>query len=282
MLGIAVAQLDSKPSISARIRQQIQLLGHQLVGAGTYEQVGRPDQRRFRLELRLPIGDQMGSFARIQTSKYLWLSEELPDRATLLQIDVDIVRQALAQRRSAAPRVGGGSPMAMPLEGLPKLLSSLNDAFQFAAPRPGNLDQLNVWQLQGTWKPAALAEYATDQKDRILAGESPNWNALPAQLPDRVVLTLGQDDLFPYRIEYLRQPPTKKGEAAGVSQTLATLEFFEVRIGGQIAAERFVFQPGQRPFTPGTEAYLNQLGITDIPLPAAGPQSKLPATPPQR
>ena len=173
--------------------------------------------------------------------------------------------------------------MAMPLEGLPKLVANLNEAVAWTGVRQGNLDQVSVWQLEGTWKPAALAQWVPDQRDKITAGEAVNWNALPAQLPDRVVLTLGHDDLFPYRIEYFRQPPPSKDYPAGSKSTLlATLEFFEVRFGGAIPPQRFVYQPGNRPFTVGTDEYLKQLGISDLPPASQGPQSQLPPATPQR
>jgi hypothetical protein len=279
----ALTLIDSQPSISARIRQQIQLLGHQLVGSGSYHQIGRAEQRRFRLELKVPVGDGMSSFERIQTGEYLWVCEELGDKTTLSQIDVVQVRQALARRRPTGQRVGAAPALGMPLEGLPKLVANLNEAFQFTSIRAGSLDQLAVWQLEGAWKPAALAEWSGNQKSKILAGEAVDWTGMPLQLPDRVVLTLGRDDYFPYRIEFFRRPPPSKiPTAVAASDTLATLEFFEVRFGGDIAPERFVFQPGNRAFVKATEAYLKQLGITDLP-PPRGEQTKLPvALPPQR
>ena len=283
LLASAVTQLDKQPSISARVRQQVQLLGHQIVGAGSYEQTGPPEQRRFRLELKVPVGDGTGSFERIQTGKELWISEDMPDRSSLTQIDVARVREALAYARGHWQRGGPTPPIAMPLDGLPKLVANLNDAVAFTSVRQGNLDQLAVWQLEGTWKPAVLAQWASDQRDKILAGEAVNWNALPAQLPDRVVLTLGHDDLFPYRIEYFRQPPPSKDYPSGSASTLlATLEFFEVRFGGTIPHQRFVYQPGNRPFTVGTDDYLKQLGIVDLPPPTPSPQSQLPQATPQR
>ena len=120
-----------------------------------------------------------------------------------------------------------------------------------------------------------LAEWAGKQKDKVLAGEPINWKTLPQQLPQRVVLTLGHDDLFPYRMEYLRDG-RREAERSGAASTIATLEFFEVRLGGPIPPQRFVYQPGNRTVVDGTEAYLKQLGITDAP-PPEGLHSKAPA-----
>jgi hypothetical protein len=277
LLASAVAWIESRESISARLRQKIHMLNHEVIGKGSYEQVGRGEQRRFRLELVVPVGETMSSFQRIHTGKYLWVCEELGSQTTLAQIDVDLVRRVLAQRRGPRTAAGSGGGIAMPLEGLPKLLANLNDSFQFTTVRQGYLDQLAVWRLEGTWKPAVLAEWAGDQKDKVLAGEPINWKSLPQQLPQRVVLTLGHDDLFPYRMEYLRDSAAagKQDDSNGAG-TIATLEFFEVRLGGPIPPQRFVFQPGNRTVVNGTEAYLKQLGITDT-APPEGQNSKAPA-----
>jgi hypothetical protein len=270
LLSSAVTAIESQSSISARLRQKIHLLGHELVGSGSYEQIGRQEQRRFRLELKVPVGEGMSSFERIHTGKYLWVCEELGSQTTLARIDVEYVRRVLAQR-AAAGRLPAGSRggIAMPLEGLPKMLANLNESFQFTIGREGHLDQLAVWQLEGTWKPAVLAQWAGNQKDKILAGQPIDWKALPQQLPQRVVLTLGHDDLFPYRMEYLRESSAEKQDERSMAGTIATLEFFEVRLGGQIPLQRFVFQPGDRTQVDGTDAYLKQLGITDAPPPPA-------------
>jgi hypothetical protein len=275
LLSSAVAWIESRESISARLRQKIHLLDHELIGSGSYEQVGRQEQRRFRLELKVPVGESMSSFQRIHTGKYLWVCEELGSQTTLAQIDVELVRRLVAQRRGTPSPGGPAGGIAMPLEGLPKLLANLNDSFQFSVVRQGYLDQLAVWQLEGTWKPAVLAEWAGGQKGKVLAGEPINWKALPQQLPQRVVVTLGRDDLFPYRMEYLRESAAGKQDASGGIGTIATLEFFEVRLGGPISPQRFVFQPGDRTVVNGTEAYLKQLGLTETP-PPDGP-SKAPA-----
>ena len=182
-MSSAVTAIESQASISARLRQKIHLLGHELVGSGFYEQIGRQEQRRFRLELKVPVGEKMSSFERIHTGKYLWVCEELGNQTTLAQIDVEHVRRVLAQAAAVDQESVPSGGIAMPLEGLPRLLANLNESFQFTGLREGHLDQLAVWQLEGTWKPAVLAEWAGKQKDKILAGEPVNWKALPEQLP---------------------------------------------------------------------------------------------------
>ena len=61
-----------------------------------------------------------------------------------------------------------------------------------------------VWALAGRWRAEQLAARLPGQPDlfddegRLRVGE------LPEQLPDRILLLLGQDDLFPYHIDFRR------------------------------------------------------------------------------
>ena len=241
-------QIESQPSISARLRQKIHLLDHELIGSGSYEQIGRQEQRRFRLELKVPVGETMSSFQRIHTGKYLWVCEELGSQTTLAQIDVEHVRRVLAQRRGPRTAAGSGGGIAMPLEGLPKLLANLNDSFQFTTVRQGYLDQLAVWQLEGTWKPAVLAEWAGDQKDKVLAGEPINWKALPQQLPAAGGADAGARrpvSLTAWSICATRPRPESRTTRTRPARS-PRWSFSRSGWAGPIPPQRFVFQPGNR------------------------------------
>ncbi len=54
----ATAALAKDASIAARIRYQVEMFGHHLVGKGSYLQQGLGLERKMRLELETPIGDQ--------------------------------------------------------------------------------------------------------------------------------------------------------------------------------------------------------------------------------
>ncbi|PWS20805.1 hypothetical protein DKP78_26880, partial [Enterococcus faecium] len=51
LLEHVIANLEAAPSISAKIRHQVQLLGRPIRGVGEYAQQGRGPSRRFRLAL---------------------------------------------------------------------------------------------------------------------------------------------------------------------------------------------------------------------------------------
>src|SRR5262245_54086746 len=77
-------QLDS---VQARIHFQADLFGQHTIGSGIYLQRGRGDARKFRLDLRIPLG-QVGDtskeqvLVRVCDGQYLWEHRELPDMDT--------------------------------------------------------------------------------------------------------------------------------------------------------------------------------------------------------
>ncbi len=212
LIASAVTAAASQPSIAAKIREQINLHGQQLVGAGAYWQQGRGDARRFRLELKVQVGEGVTGFEQVCTGAELWMHEDFADkRQALTKIDLVRIRDVL--HRNPQARDASATTNLLPLGGLPKLLQNLEAAFQFSRAEERKLDQLTVWRVEGQWKPAALADLIPDMKEKLLAGHEPDWKKVPGHIPQRVVLTLGQDDLFPYRIEYVREQPVKKGAA---------------------------------------------------------------------
>ena len=156
--------------------------------------------------------------------------------------------QGVLNRQSSA-RATPAFALELPIGGLPNLLENLQVAFQFGNIEEKKLDQLSVYRLEGQWNPAALAELLADQRDKLLAGQAADWKKAPDAIPQRVVLTLGQDDLFPYRIEYLREQPGKKGSPPTM-QPMLVVELFEVQLAVPVDPQRFVYEPGKRPRKP--------------------------------
>jgi hypothetical protein len=148
---------------------------------------------------------------------------------------------------------------------LPSLIANLVEAFQFNRVDSIRLDQLAAWRLEGEWKPSVLAELAPDQKEQIGSG-GVNWKKVAPQVPRRVVLILGQDDLLPYRIEYLREPTDKVGKLQpGPLGPIVTIDLLKVQCRVAIAPQKFTYSPGDRRYNDQTEAYLKKLGIDSEP-----------------
>ena len=70
-----------------------------------YWQDGHGDQRRYRLELRIPVaGGVTTGFEQICTGSELWLHADLGTQATLEVVDLKRVRTALARLPKPASR----------------------------------------------------------------------------------------------------------------------------------------------------------------------------------
>ena len=278
--------LERLDSITARTRHQIDMFEHVFVGAGMYYQQGHGQQRLTRMELRSQSGDWTSAILELCDGHFLWTFRDLATGQTLTRIDLARLYKAMgdaAESRAAdeqALRVrqqlaGGGQtvPSALqpaplpPASGLPKLIGGLRQSFQFERVVAGRLGDLPVWTLEGSWRPEALLAAAPDQKDNIAAGRPLDLKKLSAQLPERVVLDVGQQDLFPHRIVYLRRAAkgesgAGQGGATGEYRALVVLEFYDVHINEQIDARQFTFQPpvGQQ-IDDATDAYLKSLHL---------------------
>ncbi len=98
---------------------------------------------------------------------------------------------------------------------------------------------------------------------------------MPPQLPERVVIEVGQQDLFPYRIQYLRA--RSPGSAANTEsdsssaepttahegyRALVILELFDVHVNVQIDPRQFTFQaPAGTQVSEATDGYLKSLNL---------------------
>ncbi len=99
--------------------------------------------------------------------------------------------------------------------GLPKLLDGLQRSFRFNRVEAGRLDTLPVWIAAGSWSPEGIAFVSKELADQAAHEQPLNLKLLPPQLPEQVWLYTGQDDLFPYRIEYRRRAGQGRAGEAG-------------------------------------------------------------------
>jgi hypothetical protein len=261
LIAQAVANLDAAPSLTAKIRHRIELMGRPLIGTGDYAQQGRGAARAFRLDLQLRTSLSATSIEHVCNGQQLWMFEELDGHEHLTVIDVARLHRGIPKPKVAAP-----SPMAwLSLGGLPKLLIGLQESFRFGHVVESRLDDLRVWTVEGRWNPARLAQLLPDQAAAINSGGAVDLSQLTPNVPHRVVLHVGADDLFPYRIEYWRSDSGDK-ETAPSEKLMAVMEWYEVQIGARIDPARFAYQPPEK-LIPNdrTKEWLDRLGLSDAP-----------------
>jgi hypothetical protein len=271
-LRLAAQNLEEHPTpLSAKIRETVHVLGHQMVGSGEYCQMPNPDEAGFvrllsRMDLRLQIHERTATWKQICDGKAIWTDRKVPDDektatrndgepgySTLLErVLLEEVEQAKVWPHES------GQPLAVSLSGLPQIIRTLAGSFDFAPPRIVQFGRATVWLLEGRWNAAALGDLVPGQRTALASGDI-DRKTLAARVPDRVRIYLGKDrtgpwlgdlaaargpfpDLFPFRIEYGRQ------SADGDVHDLLSLEVFDVDVNdGNLPPQKFTFASRRQP-----------------------------------
>jgi hypothetical protein len=254
------ATLAIQPSISAKVRHKVNLSGRTLFGSGMYLQQGRGPGLLLRFDLTMQTAGQPSIVQQICDGGSLWSLSQLGDRQSLTRVDMTRVRRAQPRATlSAAP------DMSLALGGVPKLISSLQEAFQFGPVAKSRLDKVAVWTLEGTWKPSTLARMpAQAGAGAVDAAGKIDPSKLTPNMPDRVVIYVGCDDYFPYRFEYWRKATSASGAGGNDrGHMLLVMEFYEVRLGGAIEAKQFAFPGSTLEPVDDTDAFLTRFGLEE-------------------
>jgi hypothetical protein len=257
-----LAQLERHKSITARLHHQLSLDGRERYGVGTYWQQGSGEDLRVRLELQ--TSGQRASLLQVSNGRFLWTDQRLPSGRVVTRIDMRKLRgdPALVSTEVEELQPGHATWSAIEPEaagvcgGLPTLISSLVEHFQFAPPQAMRLSvapplaekltTIPVFVVVGHWRPEKLAALLGEKAVTAdsLAGE------VPERFPQEVLLAVGQTDLFPYRIEYHRLPEQSQADAAQdkpyeLSATPAVvMALTDVAFDVPIAAGQFDYAPG--------------------------------------
>ncbi len=254
LLDASAAQMLHRRSISVQLRQQVELLGHRMVGSGTYIEQQAPAARMSRLELRIQLGEQTTSLVQVCDGQSLWTHRRLFDDGKLERVDLHRVHAALRQAGRSEEEVALVNYQR--LCGLGKLLGGFRQSFQFDAPQPGiwGTEELPVWRLVGRWSPQRLAELLPGHAAALAENQEIDPADLPAQMPDQVVLLLGQADLFPYRIEYRRTQGSR-------GRFQVTMDLYDPVFDAPIAPRRFAYARGNTAEIDATPGVLRSLGL---------------------
>ena len=259
-----LATVDAQTAIAAKLRHKVDLAGRSMLGSGLYLQQGRGPQRQFRLELKLQDGDHVLQLEEISNGVNLWLYEDLGESINFGRVD-------LARLARARPKTPGAIPadLSIMLGGLPKLLVGIKGSFRFANSVESRLDDLKVWTIEGSWTPARLTQMVPEQKGAIDAGAAVDLSKLAPAVPDRIVLHVGCDDFFPYRIEYWRATRGEEAKDGDRGRLLLVMEFYEVQLGAAIDPRQFVSTRTQPPAADRTIEFLARFGLEEVVVPGA-------------
>ncbi len=259
LLAQAIAMLERCPAFAAKTRQSVYLYGKHLVGSGDYLEYRQDGIHRFRIELKMQIGEELRSLQLVCDGRYLWRSESYQGRGSAER--VDLARIARAVEGQTQPLSPDQLLWRTRLGGLSKLLRNLRDHFCFTAVVPTALaDQTPVFRLEGSWRPDRLASLIHSEGVRVQIGK--RTGDLPEHIPDRVALFLGRDDLFPFRIEYRRRCASLLPGEEEERITVA-MDLFEVSFHPAVNPSRFTFTPGNLEHSDQTDRFLERLGVVN-------------------
>lgn len=265
LLEGAILTLESRHSVSAKIRYSVDLMGKRPVGSGVYLEQRSEQGLRLRFETRFQLAGQPSSLLQVCDSRYLWVYEKLGERESLSRIDVARVEQALEESGEIGRLAEVGWWPG--LGGLTKLLRALHATFDFTSVEESQLADpagpVPVWRLRGEWKPNRLAKALPGQKRRANGRRPLDLRDLPRHVPDHVLVYLGTADRFPYRIEYCRRlPPDEEADGDSEDRPLVTMELFERNLNASIHPANFLYSPGDLDCPDGTSQFLKELGLT--------------------
>jgi len=254
LLLAAVATLENTQTVQASIRHETRLLGRRVVGRGIYlEQQAQP-WRRTRLELSTQVGDQTGTLVQVCDGRYLWTYDSLTPEGRVEKVDLIRVAEAMKQAKPAKDLAGlPGSPG---FYGLPKLLGAISRRFGFGQAQPGRWSKARqpVWKLDGRWIPGDSPAASARESDSAESRSAVCPDSLPPCVPDRVVVLLDQQDLFPLRNEFHWTRKTVLGPEAAVA-----VEFYDVKLDAPIDPTRFGYWPGNLEVVDHTRQLIKRL-----------------------
>jgi hypothetical protein len=251
LLDGAVRSVESHRFISARVKQQGEMFGQPITGEGRYYELREGRIPSIRFELAAEVGTASTSLVQVCNGATLWTYRKIASEERWSKIDVMRAITALDQAAlNTPPTAVSCSPG---LGGLGRLVRGLNAEFEFTSVVAEQLRGLPVWRLTGGWRRAQVVKLLPDQKEAIEKGRLVDLTRLPKHLPDSVVLFLGQDDCFPYRIDYFRGVPRAS------PQRLLGVEFFDLNFNGPIDSGQFLFTPGSQEISDRTDEFIRRI-----------------------
>jgi hypothetical protein len=264
------AALARHKTIRAKLHQRIRLYGQEMVGAGIFVQ-GPLERNLLQLDLNIKVAGQDSYLQQRCDGRYYWLQKFVEGVPVLTRVDVkrvEAARAALAAHGETISGVnanhpgGGGSLPMLSFGGIAYLIDQLNAWCIFAKVFEGRLPGTNqspVLVLEGTWRPQRLLVWLPEQKAAVEKGAPIDLGKLPAMIPDRIVVSLGRDDLFPRRIEY-RVSEGRPG-AKAEQGPLVQLHFEDVQFDQPADPRQFQFGSSVVSPIDDTDGYLLRQGL---------------------
>jgi hypothetical protein len=281
LVATVLGQLERRERIAASVLVQASLEGRQLQLGGPefisryYQQW---DANREKLyvwcELRGHVDGTPVRWQQVSDGDRLWTDQTTPSGRTVTRIDLRHVRRDLDNAQGTGRPLPAGQAGVLPIQlellsergGLPVLIASLQENFRFSPPVSLRLADVPVSGTIGTWKPDKLAAIVPDAAPASDApGPAEGPPQLPPRIPASVMLLVGQDDLFPYVIEFRASDATGPIVPGDMSlyqirpRSLLLLHLYERSFSVELEPGRFEYSPGNAEWVDLTASRLERL-----------------------
>jgi hypothetical protein len=253
LIDEAAAKIAKLRSVSATLLETVDMLNQQIKIKGTY--LKAPDTNGTTLQVC--DGETLWDYQAILDAPQAYRKfsvKPVMERLNSPELDPKIKEQAMNQMGLAGPE---------------SLLVGLRRDFRFEEKEDATLDGKPVWILHGSWR---SRQGLTGPDGRPVQ----QIGMLPPYIPSNILLYLGKEDGWPYKLSLWGKQPTivydtrKKGpdgryigsksSIETVAPTKIVLEYSDVKLNVAIPVNEFVFQaPSSASVEDNTEMWVRGL-----------------------
>lgn len=265
-LDEAVKKVVALRSVSADLVLKVDMLDQKFRIEGRY--LKGPNNRVY---LRLTVHDlpdAKGTMLQVCDGETLWDYKQILETSTYSKLGVAPILEKLKSpeldesiREKVVSQFGFAGP--------DELLKGLRRAVKFDQKASATLDGKAVWKLTGQW---TSREGLFGHNQQPL----PATAQLPAYVPDQVILHVGKNDGWPYKVrlvgrtpsilqEFRKRGPDGRLEGAkksiqAVKPTVIELTYFNVSLNPDLKLDEFVFEaPPKARVEDATQAIVTRL-----------------------
>ena len=257
--------VESCVQISTNIRQQIQFLGFEQVGAGKYLEVKQNEIRRinmndlgvlFRLELSLQTKMNQGEEPQTDNllvvcdKQYVWKDTLINHHSQCERVEVGIVFDAMK-----AANLTGMPLEATSLSGLGGIAGMLRE-IQSQYDIIPSVEEIQIQDQLNTLDTLKIRVMLKKHiLERWIGTDEGKKQSVPEQIPTWIDIYVRKSNYFPYRIDYFW---TKDGSEPKKDR-FCRMEFFNTTLNsGEISFEEFIYR-SEIPHKDTTAQYIEKL-----------------------
>ncbi|WZO96017.1 hypothetical protein EP7_002990 [Isosphaeraceae bacterium EP7] len=281
LIDAAILKIVGLKSVSADIRQSVQMLGQKFMLNGKY--LKDVDNRLYMKLSVSGLGNSTGTLLQVCDGKTLWDFRQVLESQSYSKLDIIPIFQKL-NTPGVDPKLRDQIIGSLGFTGPDTLLSGLRKVVRFDQKEEATLDGKPVYIFRGTW---ISRDGLTTANGQPLPPSIP----LPAYIPSIVTVWVGKEDGWPYQLELIGQVPSvlaspadnsprdqngrvigKQAKPLKVTPSKIELVYSNVKFNPELPPDNFAFQA--LPGTPVADSTQELVGRLDEMIRAQAEQAK--------